>query len=74
MDEIVVHLNLDFHVYDGVFQLFVQPKRFKCQISNLILFIHTIKSLSRRIPLLKQLVNRHAEQRRRDVRVTSQLP
>ena len=76
MGEIAVQLHLGFHVYGGVFQLFVQPKTFECQTLNLILFffLHTIKSLSRRIPLLKQLVKRHAEQRRRDARVTSQLP
>jgi len=75
MVEIVLHLNLDFLVYDDVFQLFVRPreKNSECQISSCI-FFHTTKSLSRRIPLLKQLAKRHAEQRRRDARVTSQLP
>jgi hypothetical protein len=76
MVEIVLHLNLDFLVYDDVFQLFVRPREKKhseCQISSGI-FLHTTKSLSRRIPLLKQLAKRHAEQRRRDARVTSQLP
>lgn len=66
MVERSIQPDWESRVSNDEFQLFVLPKQHPNLLHQRNRFYPTMSSRSRRIPLAKHRVNRHAEQRRRD--------